>query len=90
MLNAAYEMLALLPVRFYVAGYAMGLAITASWLSPIAESASRTIDTDPQVRRTGNGELATMIQRLRAKRAQKRRERAEFKAWLQITANPLS
>ena len=85
MLNAAYGMLAMLPVTFWVAGYAM----TASWPSPIAESASRTIDTDAQVRRAGNGELATMIQRLRAKRAQKRREQREFRAWLQITANPL-
>jgi hypothetical protein len=66
-----------------------GVAMTASWPSPIAESASRTTDTDAQVRRGGNGELATMIQRLRAKRAQKRREQGEFKAWLQITANPL-
>jgi hypothetical protein len=56
--------------------------MTASWPSPIAESASRTIDTDAQVRHTGNGELATMIQRLRAIRAQKRREQREFKAWL--------
>ena len=89
MLNAAYGMLAMVPVVFGVAGYAMGVAMTASWPSPIAESASRTIDTDAQVRRVGNGELATMIQRLRAKRAQKRREQRAFKAWLQITANPL-
>jgi hypothetical protein len=63
--------------------------MTASWPSPIAESASRIIDTDEQVRRTGNGELATMIPRLRHKRAQKRGEQREFKAWLQITANTL-
>jgi hypothetical protein len=53
--------------------------MTASWPSPIAESASRTIDTDAQVRRAGNGELATMIQRLRAKWAQKRHEQRESK-----------
>jgi hypothetical protein len=63
--------------------------MTASWSSPIAESASSTIDTDAQVRRAANGELTTMIQRLRAKRAQKRREQKEFKAWLEITAKPL-
>jgi hypothetical protein len=62
--------------------------MTARWPSPIAESASSTIDTDAQVQRAGKGELATMIQRLRAKRAQKRREQREFKVWLQITANP--
>jgi hypothetical protein len=63
--------------------------MTASWSGRITESASRTIDTDAQVGRAGNGELATVIQRLRAKRAQKRRAQREFKAWLQITANPL-
>jgi hypothetical protein len=63
--------------------------MTASWPSPIAESSSRTINIDTQVRRGTNGELTTMIQRLRAKRAQKRREQKEFKAWLQITAKPL-
>lgn len=30
-----------------------------------------------------------MIKRLRVKRAQKRREQREFKAWLQLTAKPL-
>ncbi len=89
MLNAAYGMLAMLPVTFRAAGYAMASPMTTSWSGPIAESATRTIDTDSQVRRAGNGELATMIQGLRAKRAQKRREQREFKAWLQITANPL-
>ena len=49
-----------------------GVAMTASWPSPIAESASRTIDTDALVRRAGNRELAIMIQRLVAKRVQKR------------------
>lgn len=62
-----------------------GVTMTASWTGPAAESTSRTIDTDAQVRRTGTGELAAMIQRLRAKRMVKRREQREFKAWLQIT-----
>jgi hypothetical protein len=89
MLNAAYGMLAMLPVAFWVGRVRDGVATTASWPSPIAESAGRTIDTDAQVRRAGNGELATMIQRLRAKRGQKRRAQKEYKAWLQITANRL-
>ena len=78
MLNAAYGMPAMLPM---VLGCRVrdGVAMTASWPSPIAESASSTIDTDAQVRRAGNGELATMIQRLRAKWAQKRREQRESK-----------
>ncbi len=86
MLNAAYGMLAMLPM---VLGCRVrdGVAMTASWPSPIAESASSTIDTDAQVRRAGTGELATMIQRLRAKQAQKRREQREFKAWLHATDN---
>src|SRR6516225_481803 len=36
-----------------------------------------------------SGELATVIKRLRAKWAQRRREQREFKAWLKITAKPL-
>jgi hypothetical protein len=88
MLNAAYGMLAMLQVKFWVAGYAM-VSDDRRSASSLAEPASRTIDTDTQVRRAGNGELATMIQRLRAKRSQKRREQREFKAWLQITASPL-
>jgi hypothetical protein len=63
--------------------------MTASWPSPIAESASGTIDPDAPVQRTVSGELATMIKRLRAKWAQRRREQREFKAWLEITAKPL-
>jgi hypothetical protein len=63
--------------------------MTASWPSPIAESASSTIDSDAQVRRAANGELATIIKRLRAKWAQRRCEQREFKAWLAITAKPL-
>jgi hypothetical protein len=63
--------------------------MTPSWPSPIAESASSAVDPDPAVRRAASGELTTMIKRLRAKWAQRRREQREFKAWLQITAKPL-
>ena len=89
MLNAAYGMLALLPMAFWAGRVRDGVAMTAGWPSPIAESASSTIDPDAQVRRAANGELATMVKRLRAKRVRKRREHEEFKAWLQITAKPL-
>jgi len=89
MLNAAYGMLALLPVAFWAGRVRDGVAMTASCPSPIAESASSTIDPDSQVRRAADGEVATMIQRLRAKRAQRRREQREFKVWLQVTAKPL-
>jgi hypothetical protein len=63
--------------------------MTASWSSPIAESASSTVNPDVQVQRAPNGERTTLIKRLRAKRAQRRREQREFNAWLQITAKPL-
>jgi hypothetical protein len=89
MLNAAYGMLAILPVAFWVGRVRDGVAMSASWPSPIAESASSTIGPDAQVRRAANGERATMINRLRVKRAQRRREQREFKAWLEITAKPL-
>jgi hypothetical protein len=88
MLNAAYGMLAMLPVTFWVAGYAMVSDDRRS-----RQLARRTSKPHYRYRRAGttagNGELATMIQRLRAKRSQKRREQREFKAWLQITASPL-
>jgi NAD(P)H-dependent flavin oxidoreductase YrpB (nitropropane dioxygenase family) len=32
---------------------------------------------------------ATMIKRVLAKSAQRRRQQREFRAWLQITANPI-
>jgi NAD(P)H-dependent flavin oxidoreductase YrpB (nitropropane dioxygenase family) len=32
---------------------------------------------------------ATVIRRVRAKSAQRRRQQREFRAWLQITANPI-
>lgn len=41
------------------------------------------------VRRASNDRSATTIDRRRAKRAQRRREQREFRAWLQITAEPL-
>jgi hypothetical protein len=71
MLNAAYAMLAILPVVLCVARVRDGVA------------------PDAQVRRAVNGEPATMISRLRARRAQRRREQREFNAWLEITAKPL-
>jgi len=89
MLNAAYGMLAMLPLAFCVGRVRDGVVIQASSPSPIAESASSTIDPDAQVPRAANGELVTMVKRLRVKRAQKRCEHKEFKAWLQITAKPL-
>ena len=89
MLNAACGMLALLPVAFWVGRTRDGVAMTASWPGPAAESPSSTIDPDAQVPRAANGELVTMVKRLRVKRAQKRCEHKEFKAWLQITAKPL-
>jgi hypothetical protein len=89
MLNAAYGMLAMLPVAFLVARVRDGDAMTASRPSRVIESASSTIDPDTLARRWADGEVATMIQRLRAKRAQRHREQREFKIWLQITAKPL-
>jgi hypothetical protein len=89
MLNAAYGMLAMLPLAFWVGRVRDGVTMTASWPGPIAESASSTADPDGQGRRAANGELATLITRLRAARAQRRREQREFKIWLEITANPL-
>jgi hypothetical protein len=89
MLNAAYGTLAMLPVAFLSLRLRDGVAMTASGPNPIAESASSTIDPDSQVRHAADGKLATVIKRLRAKRAQRRREQREFKAWLEITARPL-
>jgi hypothetical protein len=63
--------------------------MTARWTGPIAESASSTIDPDAAALRAANGKLATIIKRLLAKRAQRRREQTEFKAWLEITSKPL-
>ena len=89
MLNAACGMLALLPVAFWAGRVRNGVAMTASSLGPNAESSSSTNDPDVHVRRAANGELATIVKRLCAKRAEKRREHKEFKAWLRITAKPL-
>jgi hypothetical protein len=89
MLNAAYGMLAMLPLVFWVSRVPDGVAMISSCPGPTAESATSTIDHDAQVRRTANGELPTLIKRLRAARAQRCREQREFKAWLEITANPL-
>jgi hypothetical protein len=63
--------------------------MTARWPSQIGESSRSAVDPDVQTRREGNGQLATTITKLRAKREQRRREQREFKAWLEITAKPL-
>ena len=89
MLSAAYGVLALLPVMFWVGRVRDGVAMTERWPSPTAESASNAIDPDLQAGRAANGELATITKRLRAKWAQRRLEQREFKAWLAITAKPL-
>jgi hypothetical protein len=89
MLNAAYGMLVMLPVAVWVGRVRDGVAMTASCPRLIAESASSTIDPDAQVRRAADGEPATVIRRLSAKREQRHREQREFKAWLEITAKPL-
>jgi hypothetical protein len=89
MLNAAYGMLAMLPVAFLAGRVRDGVAMTASWPGQISESASSTADPDAKGRRAANGELANLIKRVRAARAQRRREQREFKAWLEITAKPL-
>lgn len=67
MLNAAYGMLAMLPVAFWVGRARDGVATTAGSPSPIAESEIRTIDLDARGRRAASGKLATMAKRLRAK-----------------------
>jgi len=56
---------------------------------PVALWVGRVTGPDAQVRRVTNDQPATMIDRFRANRAQRRREQREFKAWLQITAKPL-
>ncbi|MGA9356948.1 MAG: hypothetical protein ACLP3C_24755 [Mycobacterium sp.] len=81
--------MALLPVAFWVGRVRDGVAMTEHRPSPIAESASSAIDSDVEVGRAADGELATLTKRLRAKWAQRRREQREFKAWLEITAKPL-
>ena len=89
MLNAAYGMLAMLPVALWVGRVRDGVAMTASRPGLVTESASSTIDPDGRVRCAANGGLETIVERLRAKRAQRRREQREFKVRLEITAKPL-
>jgi hypothetical protein len=89
MLNATYAMLAVLPIALWVGRVRDGAGTTSARHSSIAESSTSTIDPDALMRRATNDELATMGQRLRAKRAAKRREYQEFRVWLQITAKPL-
>jgi hypothetical protein len=86
MLNATYGLPAMLP---FAALWVAGQVMTAGRPSPIGESTSSTTDPDAQVRRVANGGLAAVIKRLRARREQRLTEQREFKAWLQITAEPL-
>lgn len=88
MVNAGYAMLAVLPLAFLCLRIGDGVVMPLSQSAPIDESASSIIDSDAQVRRNADGRLATIARRMRAKRAQRRRELKEFKAWLEITANP--
>ncbi|WP_293343266.1 hypothetical protein [Mycobacterium sp.] len=78
MLNAAYETMAMVPLAFLSLRVRDGVAMTPT--------PSRAID-EP-LRREANGRLATIIDSIRARRAQKRRELMEFRAWLKITAEP--
>jgi hypothetical protein len=89
MLSAAYGLIALLPVAVWVGRVRDSVTVPDRRSSQIAESASSAIDPDARVGRAADGELATMTKRLRAKRAQRRREQREFKTWLEITARPL-
>jgi hypothetical protein len=98
-------LLAMLPVALWVGRVHDGAAKTSSRPSPTAKSASstvpdhklpitnlkhlRTIHPCAQVRRATSGEPATRINRIRAKRAQRRCDQWELRAWLQITAYPL-
>ena len=78
MLNAADVMLAMLPLAVLGLRGRNGLATTAG--QP---------DSGKHRRHTANGRIATMLKRRRKARGQKRREIREFRAWLQITAEPL-
>jgi hypothetical protein len=90
MLNIAYGLLlAMLPVALWVGRVHDGAAKTSSRPSPTAKSASSTAGPCAQVRRATSGEPATRINRIRAKRAQRRCDQWELRAWLQITAYPL-
>jgi hypothetical protein len=89
MLNAAYGMVALSPVAFWVGRARDGVAMAAGRPGSTAESSSGTINPDVQGRRAADGKLAPIAKRLRARRARKRCELREFKARLQITAKPL-
>jgi hypothetical protein len=63
--------------------------MTASRPSPITQSASNIAYSGVQIQRTAESELATMMKRFLIKRAQRRCEEKEFRAWLAITAKPL-
>jgi len=79
MLNAAYVMLAMLPLAFLSLRVGDGVAMPPTPPGAI----------DEPLRREANGRLATIMNAMRARRAQKRRELMEFRAWLKITAEPL-
>lgn len=99
MMDAAYGLLALLLVTLAGAGCAMASRlrrirpkrISAEAAPPIAKthrthSAPRGYRTGASGGSTG---LRLAIERSHAKREQKRRERKEFQAWLEITSEPL-
>jgi hypothetical protein len=87
--NGAYEMLAMAPVAVWVGRMRAGVPMTIDAHYLIAESARSTIRADAQVRRSANDQQATLITRLRALRAQRSCEQREFRAWLQMTREPL-
>jgi len=61
MLNAAYGMLAMLPVALWAGRVRDGVAMTASRPGLVTESASSTIDPDGRVRCAANGGLETIV-----------------------------
>jgi hypothetical protein len=80
MLNIAYGLL-------------LAMLLVALWVGRVHDGAAKThskmLTTCAQVRRATSGEPATRINRIRAKRAQRRCDQWELRAWLQITAYPL-
>jgi hypothetical protein len=89
MLDAAYGMLAMLPLALSITRVPDGVAATAGRHSPTDEPESSTIDLDARSAYRAKSRFATLVTHLRARRAQKRRELKEFRAWLAITREPL-
>lgn len=89
MLNAVYELLAIVPIAL------LGLRARDQGAAPArqpfvtAESKSGSGDSGARARHKSSGRMAAVIERGRARRAQRLYERREFNAWLQITAHPL-